>query len=81
MLFTDVAVAGEAAGIAMGLVMLGSASNRALEEMIAYAHDTAHEKIIRGLAVGIALVMCGREEEADTLIQQLIMEKVLFPLF
>ena len=37
--------------------MLGSASDKALDEMIAYAHETQHEKIIRGLAVGMSLIM------------------------
>eukprot|EP01113_Clastostelium_recurvatum_P036086 TRINITY_DN509_c0_g1_i1.p1 TRINITY_DN509_c0_g1~~TRINITY_DN509_c0_g1_i1.p1 ORF type:complete len:961 (+),score=274.09 TRINITY_DN509_c0_g1_i1:139-3021(+) len=74
-MFSDGAVAGEAAGIALGLVMLGSASEKAISEMLAYAHETQHEKIIRGLAMGMALVMYGREEGADTLIQQLIMDK------
>ena len=69
-LYTDSAVAGEAAGIAMGLLMVGTASEKAAE-MLAYAHDTQHEKIIRGLALGIALVVYGREEEADTLIEQM----------
>ncbi|KAK8939281.1 hypothetical protein KSP40_PGU016575 [Platanthera guangdongensis] len=69
-LYTDSAVAGEAAGISMGLLMVGNASDRA-SEMLAYAHDTQHEKIIRGLALGIALTVYGREEEADTLIEQL----------
>lgn len=32
--------------------------------MIAYAHETQHEKIIRGLAMGIAIVMYGCEEGA-----------------
>jgi len=59
----------------MGLVMLGSASAKALKKLLAYAHDTQHEKIIHGLAIGIALVMCGREEEADTLIEQLVLDK------
>eukprot|EP01102_Stenamoeba_stenopodia_P013510 TRINITY_DN4394_c0_g1_i1.p1 TRINITY_DN4394_c0_g1~~TRINITY_DN4394_c0_g1_i1.p1 ORF type:complete len:951 (-),score=235.34 TRINITY_DN4394_c0_g1_i1:34-2886(-) len=74
-LYGDSAVAGEAAGLAMGLVMLGTASAKALDEMLAYAHETQHEKIIRGLAMGIALVMYGREEEADTLIEQLTLDK------
>ncbi|XP_020579450.1 26S proteasome non-ATPase regulatory subunit 1 homolog A-like [Phalaenopsis equestris] len=69
-LYTDSAVAGEAAGISMGLLMVGTASDKA-SEMLAYAHDTQHEKIIRGLALGIALTVYGREEEADTLIEQL----------
>jgi 26S proteasome regulatory subunit N2 len=73
-LYQDSAVAGEAAGIAMGLVMLGSASANCAE-MINFAHDTQHEKIIRGLAIGLALIMYGREEEADTLIDQLMSDK------
>ncbi|XP_057471530.1 26S proteasome non-ATPase regulatory subunit 1 homolog A-like [Actinidia eriantha] len=69
-LYTDSAVAGEAAGISMGLLMVGTASDKAAE-MLAYAHETQHEKIIRGLAMGIALTVYGREEEADTLIEQM----------
>ncbi|KAK9238470.1 armadillo-type protein [Lipomyces kononenkoae] len=74
-LFSDSAIAGEAAGLAMGLVMLGSGSEKALEEMLQYAHETQHEKIIRGLAVGIALLMYGKEEAADALIDQLLDEQ------
>lgn len=37
----------------------------------AYAHDTAHEKIIRGLALGLALTAYGREEGADALVEQM----------
>ncbi|KAG7991009.1 hypothetical protein I3843_02G054000 [Carya illinoinensis] len=69
-LYTDGAVAGEAAGISMGLLMVGTASEKA-SEMLAYAHETQHEKIIRGLALGTALTVYGREEEADTLIEQM----------
>ncbi|KAM3268483.1 hypothetical protein P3S67_031424 [Capsicum chacoense] len=65
-LYTDSAVAGEASGIGMGLLMVGTGG-----EMLAYAHETQHEKIIRGLALGIALTVYGREEEADTLIEQM----------
>ncbi|KAJ3088234.1 proteasome regulatory particle base subunit [Quaeritorhiza haematococci] len=74
-LFSDSAVAGEAAGLAMGLVMLGTASSKAIDEMLQYAHETQHEKIIRGLALGISMIMYGREEEADTLIEQLCADK------
>lgn len=70
-LFGDSAVAGEATGLAMGLVMLGSASEKAIEEMLQYAHETQHEKIIRGLAMGLALLMYGREGAAQDLIQTL----------
>ncbi|KAI9302563.1 armadillo-type protein, partial [Cunninghamella echinulata] len=74
-LFSDSAVAGEAAGLAMGLIMLGTASETAVEEMLQYAHETQHEKIIRGLAVGISLIMYGKEEQADVLIDQLLDDK------
>ncbi|CAA0839995.1 26S proteasome non-ATPase regulatory subunit 1 homolog A [Striga hermonthica] len=69
-LYTDSAVAGEAAGISMGLLLVGTASEKA-GEMLAYAHETQHEKIIRGLTLGIALTVYGREEEADELIEQM----------
>lgn len=75
-LFTDSAVAGEAAGLAMGLVMLGTASSKAIDEMLQYAHETQHEKIIRGLAIGISLIMYGKEEVADALVEQLTRDKV-----
>merc|ERR1712232_849187 len=43
--------------------------------MLNYAHQTKHEKIIRGLAMGIAIFMFGREEEADTIIEQMQTDK------
>ncbi|KAJ8325860.1 proteasome regulatory particle base subunit [Batrachochytrium dendrobatidis] len=74
-LFNDSAVAGEAAGIAMGLIMLGTASTKAVEEMLQYARETQHEKIIRGLALGLALIMFGREDQADEFIELLSTDK------
>ena len=71
-LHTDSALNGEAVGLSMGLIMLGSGNLRALEDMIQYAHDTQHEKIIRGLAMGMALIMYGRQEAADELINGLL---------
>mmetsp|Transcript_18315 Transcript_18315/g.25730 ORF Transcript_18315/g.25730 Transcript_18315/m.25730 type:complete len:702 (-) Transcript_18315:909-3014(-) len=73
--FTESAVAGEAAGLSMGLVLLGSGNGEALDNMMKYAHETQHEKIIRGLGMGMALIVYGREEEADVLIEQLIRDK------
>ncbi|KAF9888796.1 proteasome regulatory particle base subunit [Aspergillus nanangensis] len=71
-LYTDSALNGEAVGLAMGLVMLGTGNMRVLEDMIQYAHDTQHEKIVRGLAMGMALIMYGRQEAADELINGLL---------
>ncbi|KAK7611976.1 26S proteasome-like protein regulatory subunit rpn2 [Phyllosticta paracitricarpa] len=71
-LYTDSAINGEAVGLAMGLVMLGTGNIKALEDMIQYAHDTQHEKIVRGLAMGMALIMYARQEAADELINGLL---------
>lgn len=71
-LYTDSALNGEAIGIAMGLIMLGTGNVKALEDMIQYAHDTQHEKIVRGLALGMALIMYGRQEAADELVNGLL---------
>lgn len=71
-LYTDSALNGEAVGLAMGLVMLGTGNMKVLEDMIQYAHDTQHEKIVRGLAMGMALIMYSRQEAADELINGLL---------
>ncbi|KAG9043742.1 proteasome regulatory particle base subunit [Tulasnella sp. UAMH 9824] len=74
-LFQDNAVAGEASGYAMGLLMLGSGSGRCVDEMLQYARETQHEKIIRGLAMGVAFIYYGRQEEADNVAEQLLADK------
>nr|POF02543.1 26s proteasome regulatory subunit rpn2 [Quercus suber] len=71
-LYQDSAINGEAVGLAMGLVMLGTGNVKALEDMIQYAHDTQHEKGVRGLALGMALIMYARQEAADELINGLL---------
>jgi len=71
----DSAIIGEAAAYGMGLVMLGSADERAIEEMTTHANDSQHEKIIRALSISLALLMYGKEEQADTLIEQMVRSK------
>ncbi|KAL6716527.1 proteasome regulatory particle base subunit [Lecanora helva] len=71
-LYTDSALNGEVVGIAMGLIMLGTGNARALEDMITYAHETQHEKIVRGLGLGMALIMYGRQEGADLCVNGLL---------
>ena len=46
MVYTDSGVAGEATGISIGLLMVGTASEK-VDEILAYAHETQHEKLIR----------------------------------
>ncbi|KAL7035625.1 hypothetical protein ACKWTF_008475 [Chironomus riparius] len=74
-LYQDDAVTGEGAGIAMGMVMLGSKNATAIEDMVSYAQETGHEKILRGLAVGISLTMFNRLEESDALVTSLSNDK------
>ena len=86
LLYTDSAVAGEAAGIAIGMVLVGSGagnvnnnidpqSNEEISEIIAelknYSRETQHEKIIRGLSLGFALMNYGQEENADAMIDEM----------
>lgn len=51
----DSAVAGEAAGVSLGLIMLGTATPRTAE-MLNFAHVTQHEKIIRSIGLGIGVL-------------------------
>lgn len=75
-LFQDNATSGEGAGYAMGLVMLGSKSDKALEEMLSYARETQHEKIIRSLAVGVAFLMYEQGAGADHVIDEMVSDQV-----
>lgn len=83
---TDSAVAGEAAGMAIGMVLVGTGAGNTenslavaqkeiafeiVEELKNYARETQHEKIIRGIAMGLALTCYGQEENADALIEEL----------
>merc|ERR1712048_1120759 len=76
-LCNDDAVVGEAAGVAIGLLMVGSNNGDVLEEMINYARDTQHEKIIRGLSLGIALILYGQLDNpsAQKTIEELSTDK------
>lgn len=49
--------------------MLGSANGNAIEEMVTHANDSKHEKIIRALSISLALIMYGKEDNADGLIE------------
>lgn len=83
---TDSAVAGEAAGIAIGMVLVGTgagsihnslppADKEEIMELVTelknYARETQHEKIIRGIAMGLALMHYGQEENADAFIEDM----------
>jgi 26S proteasome regulatory subunit N2 len=70
-LFLDSAVAGEAAGFSIGLVMTGSGHPGVIRDLLSYAHETQHEKIVRSCAVALALVVFEKEQEADDLITQM----------
>ncbi|KAH9259314.1 hypothetical protein BASA81_002357 [Batrachochytrium salamandrivorans] len=76
-LYSDSAVVGEAAALGMGLVMLGGGKKHAtfLQDLIGYAHDTQHEKIVRAVSLCAAFTYYGQEEEADSLIEQLTRDK------
>ena len=62
-LYQDDAVTSESAGMAMGLTMLGSRSQQAIEDTVLYVQETQHENIMCGLAVVIAFTTYGRLEE------------------
>ena len=68
-LCTDQAVTGEAAALALGLIMAGSGNDSAISDLVEYGQETQHEKIIRSLGLAIAMINYGKEEGADGLIE------------
>eukprot|EP00534_Pseudo-nitzschia_fraudulenta_P006491 CAMPEP_0201174768 /NCGR_PEP_ID=MMETSP0851-20130426/99600_1 /ASSEMBLY_ACC=CAM_ASM_000631 /TAXON_ID=183588 /ORGANISM="Pseudo-nitzschia fraudulenta, Strain WWA7" /LENGTH=1035 /DNA_ID=CAMNT_0047457787 /DNA_START=32 /DNA_END=3139 /DNA_ORIENTATION=+ len=86
LLDTDSAVAGEAAGMAIGMVLVGTGAGNTnnslpahgkeeiteiVTELKNYARETHHEKIIRGISIGLALMQYQQEENADALIEDM----------
>jgi len=86
-LYTDSAVAGEAAALGIGLVLVGSGvtnlqANTAdisdsleiselVRELQNYAKETQHEKIIRGIGMALALINYGQEDKAADTIHEM----------
>jgi 26S proteasome regulatory subunit N2 len=83
---TDSAVAGEAAGYAIGMVLVGTGAGNTnnslpdegkdeimelVSELKNYARETQHEKIIRGISMGLALMQYQQEENADAVIEDM----------
>ncbi|ANQ10076.1 26S proteasome subunit [Plasmodium coatneyi] len=74
-MYSDSAVAGESAAYAIGLLKLGSGDEKCVDELLAYAHDTQHEKITRACSISLGFVMFQKEKGADALIEELINDK------
>ena len=74
-MYEDSAIRGEAAALSAGLIMLGSGNADAIKDLITYAHETQHEKIIRSIALALAFIMYGKEEASDVLFEQMVSDK------
>ena len=61
--------------LGLGLLMVGQSESTLAQTnipvLLNYAHDTSHEKIIRALSLSIAMMVYGKEESADVIIEQL----------
>lgn len=76
-LMQEDANAGEGAGIGIGLLLAGTGPSwgaqmedeEPVQDMLTYAAETHHEKTSRGIAMALALMCYGREEEAMGLIR------------
>ena len=68
--------AGEAAGYAIGMIMLGCGNCPQLDDLRRYCENCPHEKVTRGGAMGLALMMYGREEDSETLVECLLTQRI-----
>ena len=53
----------------------GSVDDNVIADMMTYAQESQHEKILRGLAVGISLTMFGCLQAAEPYIHKLLQDK------
>jgi 26S proteasome regulatory subunit N2 len=58
----------EAAGYAIGVIMLGCGSGEKTQEFITLCRKNEHENVIRRVAVELALMMDSREDENEPFI-------------
>lgn len=71
-LYNDVATSGEAAAFGIGLTLLGTGDETAINDLFTYAQETSHGNITRGLSMALALINYGRQEQADELIDKML---------
>lgn len=74
-IYSERTIPAEAAAYAVGLVMMGSGDDEAIVELLRYARSTKREKVTRAIAIGLALVVYGREQFADVLIEDMTSDK------
>jgi hypothetical protein len=48
-----------------------------IPDLLNYTHDTSHEKIVRALALSLAMMVYAKEEGADTIIEQLSKDRYI----
>ena len=71
-LFRDMANSGEAAAVAIGLILHGTGDMETINELLLYASETEHEKTQRGIALAVSLIFAGLRQQADTILAQLL---------
>jgi len=71
-LMSDNAISGFASALAIGLIAAGSGNEEIWGRLFDHACDTQHEHIVRGCALGLAMIQLGRQSKADEHIQQLL---------
>jgi 26S proteasome regulatory subunit N2 len=67
---------GEAAGYAIGMIMLGVGASAPLNELHEFASRSEHEKVTRGCALGLAFMMYAQEDASETLVQALLYSRL-----
>ncbi|GIX65208.1 26S proteasome regulatory subunit [Babesia caballi] len=70
-LFKNSAVSGQAAAIAIGLLMFGSGNPQVLDTLYSFCVDTQHEKIVRACALAIGMILYRCETDANQMITSL----------
>lgn len=75
-LFEDDPISGEAAAYGIGLINLGKGSHGPeVFDLLKYAKNCKHDKIVRGLAIAFALMSYGSEQECESLVEALMQSK------
>lgn len=74
-LYRDNATSGEAAAFGLGLIYAGHLDVALIDDLLAYAHETQHDKVIRACALAIALTCYGHGDKAEGTLGRMLEDK------
>lgn len=79
-LYRDQTTTGEAAAFCLGMIFSGQGvatptAESLVTDLLSYAHETQHERVIRAISIAVALIACSQAEAMQPTITQMLADQ------